>query len=177
MLYLNTLLPSLEKSRIAHNNKAIICPKTNRFPFICHNCTKKYNCNMRKYYYNYKTANDIYLRTMSNSRWGIDMDIDQIGYWNDYFRDRLKNKNQPITHIFNSMDSKFPKSLQTFYNYIHKGYFPSSHGELLSRSFSYKVRIKKDKIKPITKDNVIKQERKYSDFEKYIKYHTKRSYL
>lgn len=79
---------------------------------------------MRKYYYNYKTANDIYLRTMSNSRWGIDIDIDQIGYWNDYFRDKLKTKNQPIT-----------------------------------------------------KDNVIKQERKYSDFEKYIKNHPKRSYL
>lgn len=124
MLYLNTLLSFLDKSRIAHNNKAIICPKTNRFPFICHNCTKKYNCNMRKYYYNYKTANDIYLRTMSNSRWGIDIDIDQIGYWNDYFRDKLKTKNQPIT-----------------------------------------------------KDNVIKQERKYSDFEKYIKNHPKRSYL
>lgn len=159
------------KNRRTHNNKAIICSKTNRYPFICYNCAKKYNCNMRKYYYNYKTANDNYLHTMSNSRRGIDMDIDQIEYWNDYFRDKLKDKNQPISHIFNSMDSKFPKSIQTFYNYIHKGYFPSLHDEMLSRSFSYKVRVKKDKIKTITKDNIIKNGRKYSDFEKYIKKH------
>lgn len=55
------------------------------------------------------------------------------------------------------MDSKFPKSLQTFYNYIHKGYFPSLHDEMLSRSFSYKVKVKKDKIKTITKNNIIKK--------------------
>ena len=74
---------------------------------------------MRKYYYGYRKAHENYLSTLSNSRRGIDMDIDQIEYWNDYFRDRLKEKNQPITHIFNSLDSKFPKSIQTFYNYIH----------------------------------------------------------
>lgn len=159
------------KKRRTHNNKSVICSKTNRFPFICYNCSKKYNCNMRKYYYNYKTANDIYLNTLSNSRRGIDMDIDQIEYWNDYFRDKLKDKNQPITHIFHSMDSKFPKSLQTFYNYIHKGYFPSLHDEMLSRSFSYKVRVKKDKIKTITKNNIIKKGRTYNDFERYIKKH------
>ena len=159
------------KKRRTHNNKSVVCSKTNHFPFICFNCSKKYNCNMRKYYYNYKTANDIYLHTLSNSRRGIDMDIDQIEYWNDYFRDKLKGKNQPITHIFNSMDSKFPKSLQTFYNYIHKGYFPSLHDEMLSRSFSYKVRVKKDKIKTITKNNIIKNGRNYNDFENYIKKH------
>lgn len=159
------------KKRRTHNNKSVVCSKTNHFPFICFNCSKKYNCNMRKYYYNYKTANDIYLHTLSNSRRGIDMDIDQIEYWNDYFRDKLKGKNQPITHIFNSMDSKFPKSLQTFYNYIHKGYFPSLHDEMLSRSFSYKVRVKKDKIKTITKNHIIKNGRNYNDFENYIKKH------
>lgn len=69
------------------------------------------------------------------------------------------------------MDSKFPKSLQTFYNYIHKGYFPSLHDEMLSRSFSYKVRVKKDKVKTITKNNIIKKGRNFNDFEKYIKKH------
>ena len=157
------------KNRRTHNNMAVMCSKTKRYPFICMNCHKKYNCSMRKYYYSYKKAHENYLSTLSNSRRGIDMDIDQIEYWNDYFRDRLKDKNQPITHIFKSMDSSFPKSLQTFYNYIHKGYFPSIHDEMLSRSFSYKIRVKKEKVKTITRDNIVRKGRKYEDFKEYIK--------
>lgn len=157
------------KNRRTHNEKAVICSKTNRYPFVCTNCNKKYNCSMRKYYYGYRKAHENYLSTLSNSRRGIDMDIDQIEYWNDYFRDRLKEKNQPITHIFNSLDSKFPKSIQTFYNYIHKGYFTSIHDEMLSRSFSYKVRVKKEKIKTISRDNIIRKGRKYEDFINFIK--------
>lgn len=156
------------KKRRTCNEMAVICPKTKRYPFICMNCKKKYNCSMRKYYYSYKKAHENYLSTLSNSRRGIDMDIDQIEYWNDYFRDRLKDKNQPITHIFNSMESAFPKSLQTFYNYIHKGYFTSIHDEMLLRSFSYKIRTKKEEIKTISRDNSIRKGRKYDDYNKYI---------
>jgi IS30 family transposase len=156
------------KNRRTHNEKAIICYKTKRYPFICTNCHKKYNCSMRKYYYSYKKAHEDYLSKLSNSRRGIDMDIDQIEYWNDYFRDKLKNKNQPITHIFNSMDSAFPKTIQTFYNYIHKGYFPSINDEMLARSFSYKIRIKQEIVKTISRESPIRNGRKFDDFKKHI---------
>lgn len=156
------------KNRRTHNEMAIICSKTKRYPFICTNCKKKYNCSMRKYYYSYKKAHEDYLSKLSNSRRGIDMDIDQIEYWNDYFRDKLKNKNQPITHIFNSMDSKFPKTIQTFYNYIHKGYFPSLNDEMLARSFSYKVRNKKEIVKTISRESPIRKGRKFEDFKGFV---------
>lgn len=40
---------------------------------------------------------------------------------------------------------------------------------MLARSFSYKPRKKTEKVKTISKDNVIKKGRRYSDFEEYIK--------
>lgn len=96
------------------------------------------------------------------------MSIDEVEYWNDYFKDKLKDKNQPILHIFKNIENEFPKSIQTFYKYVHKGYFPSINDEILARSFSYKPRNKKETVKTITKDNVIKKGRRMADFEEYI---------
>lgn len=97
------------------------------------------------------------------------MSIDEVEYWNDYFKDKIKDKNQPILHIFKNIEDEFPKSIQSFYKYVHKGYFPSINDEMLARSFSYKPRNKSQKIKTITKDNVIKKGRRIIDFEEYIK--------
>lgn len=111
------------KNRRLSNNSIEICDKTKRFPFVCGNYKKKYHCNKKKYYYNYKKAQEGYIRKLKYSKIGIDMTIDEIEYWNDYFNDKIKNKNQPVLHIFNELN--FPKSIQTFYNYVHGGYFSS----------------------------------------------------
>lgn len=156
------------KNRRKSNNSLIICNETQRYPFICYNCPKKVHCNKKKYYYNYKEAQKDYNNKLKYSRIGIDMSIDEVEYWNDYFKDKLKNKNQPILHIFKNIENEFPKSIQSFYKYVHKGYFPSINDEMLARSFSYKPRKKKEVIKTITKDNIIKKGRRMTDFEEYI---------
>ncbi len=156
------------KYRRKGNVKLDICKKTNRYPFVCYNCNKKVNCKNRKYYYNYKEAQKDYENKLKYSRIGIDMSIDEVEYWNDYFKDKIKNKNQPILHIFKNIENEFPKSIQSFYKYVHKGYFSSINDEMLPRSFSYKPRNKKETVKTITKDNVIKKGRRMADFEEYI---------
>ena len=157
------------KNRRKGNESNTECPKTKRYPFVCSNCSKKVHCNKRKYYYNYKEAQKDYENKLKYSRIGIDMSIDEVEYWNDYFKDKIKDKNQPILHIFKSIENEFPKSIQSFYKYVHKGYFSSINDEMLARSFSYKPRNKTEKVKTITKDNVIKKGRRYADFEEYIK--------
>lgn len=157
------------KYRRISNDKQEICVKTNRFPFICTNCKLKSRCQKRKYYYNYKEAHKNYENKLKYSRIGIDMSIDEVEYWNDYFREKIKDKNQPILHIFKNIENSFPKSIQSFYKYVHKGYFTSINDEMLARSFSYKPRNKKETIKTISKDNIIKKGRKYNDFLNYIK--------
>lgn len=157
------------KNRRFSDKKKINCEKTNKYPFICYNCPKKVHCSKNKYYYNYKQAQKDYEDKLKYSRIGIDMSIDEIEYWNEYFKERIKDKNQPILHIFKNIKNEFPKSIQSFYKYVHKGYFPSINDEMLARSFSYKPRNKKETIKTISKDNIIKKGRKITDFEEYIK--------
>lgn len=164
----STISREIKKRRLS-NNSLEICNKTNRFPFVCENCKKKYHCNKKKYYYNYKKAQEDYIKKLKTSRIGIDMSIDEIEYWNDFFKDRIKNKNQPILHIFNELN--FPKSIQTFYNYVHAGYFSSINEENLSRSSNYKPRKDNTEIKPIRNDNIIKLGRRLKDYEKYISEH------
>ena len=156
------------KLRRKGNSQFEECNRTSRYPFICYNCSKKVSCKKKKYYYNYKEAQKDYENKLKYSRIGIDMSIDEIEYWNDYFKDKIKDKNQPILHIFKTIEKEFPKSIQSFYKYVHKGYFSSINDEMLARSFSYKPRTKKETIKTISKDNIIKKGRKMADFEKYI---------
>lgn len=156
------------KNRRISNDSLIICNRTDKYPFICYNCSRKVSCKKKKYFYNYKQAQKDYENKLKYSRIGIDMSIDEVEYWNDYFKDKIRDKNQPILHIFKNIENEFPKSIQSFYKYVHKGYFPSINDEMLARSFSYKPRTKKETVKTISKDNIIKRGRKIDDFEEYI---------
>lgn len=166
----STISREIKNRRITSSSTTLKeCDKTKRFPFVCNGCNMKPYCKKKKYYYNYIKANKNYNDILHNSRTGIDMSIDEIDYWNDYFKEKIKDKNQPILHVFNEID--FPRSIQTFYTYVHKGYFSSINDEMLARSYSYKPR-KRINEKPIIRnDNVIKKGRLISDFEEYVKLH------
>ena len=166
-VYSSTISREIKYRRKANNNLEI-CNETNKFPFICFNCSKKTFCKKKKYFYNYKEAQKDYDNKLKYSRIGIDMSIDEVEYWNDFFKDKIKDKNQPILHIFKNIEDEFPKSIQSFYKYVHKGYFSNINDEMLARSFSYKPRNKKETVKTISRDNIIKKGRRFSDFEEYI---------
>lgn len=99
------------------------------------------------------------------------MTIDELYYWDEYFKDKLKNKNQPITHIFHNIENVFPKSLPNFYKYIHEDYFPSLNDEMLPRAYSYKPRKRTGEEPKIRFDNAIKKRRKLNNLKEYLKLH------
>jgi IS30 family transposase len=167
----STISREIKKRRVKGNILPDNCNKVNRFPFVCNGCLCKSYCKKQKYYYNYLKAQENYVNTLKNSRIGIDMTIDEIDFWNDYFKDKIKNKNQPITHLFNSIENQFPKSIQTFYNYIHKGYFTSVNDEMLARAFSYKPRKRHNEITTLRFDNFVKSGRKLIDLNEYLENH------
>ena len=156
------------KNRRISDKRTLEYEKTNKYPFVCYTCPKKGHYTKNRYYYNYKQVQKDYENKLKYSRIRIDMSIDEVEYWNDYFRDKIKDKNQPILHIFKNIENEFPKPIQSFYKYVHKGYFSSINDEMLARSFSYKPRNKKETVKTITKDNIIKKGHKTTDFETYI---------
>lgn len=167
----STVSREIKKRRISGKGEFKQCEKTTKFPFVCNGCFCKAHCRKKKYYYNYKKAQENYESTLRNSRIGIDMSIDEIDYWNDYFKDKIKDKNQPILHLFHNIEKKFPKSLQTFYKYVHRGYFSSINDEMLARSYSYKPRQRKDEIPIIRNDNVIRKGHTLKEFKEYIAEH------
>ena len=168
----STISREIKNRRITGNGIFKMCEKTDKYPFVCNGCPNKAHCRKKKYYYNYKKAQEKYEYTLRNSRTGIDMSIDEIDYWNDYFKDKIKDKNQPILHLFNNIKQEFPKSIQTFYSYIHKGYFSYINDEMLPRSFSYKPRKRLNKTDNLRYDsNSIRNNRKIDNMNNYLQEH------
>lgn len=167
----STVSREIKNRRITGKGDFKECDKTNRFPYVCNGCELKTRCRKKKYYYNYIKAQKNYDYLLEKTRIGIDMSIDEIDYWNDYFKDKIKNKNQPITHLFNNIKDEFPKSIQTFYNYVHKGYFSSINDEMLPRAYSYKPRKRTNEKPTIRFDNVIRTGRTLKEMEEYIGKH------
>lgn len=167
----STISREVKNNRITNPSNLLECDKTKRFPFVCNACKLKAHCKKRKYYYNYKKAQEKYNYLLHHSRMGIDMSVDEIDYWNDYFLDKIKFKNQPILHLFNSVKNEFPKSIQTFYNYVHKGYFSNINDEMLPRSYSYKPRKRKEEQIQVRIENSIRKGRTMEDFYKYMEEH------
>lgn len=167
----STVSREIKNRRITGKGEFKECDKIRRFPYVCNGCELKTRCRKKKYYYNYIKAQNNYNYLLEKSRIGIDMSIDEIDYWNDYFKDKIKNKNQPITHLFNNIKDEFPKSIQTFYTYVHKGYFSSINDEMLPRAYSYKPRKRTNEKPTIRFDNVIRTGRTLKEMNEYIENH------
>ena len=167
----STISRELKKRRITGKGIYKECELTKRYPYVCNGCDKRLKCRKKKYYYHYHKAQKQYEYILKTSRIGIDMSIDELYYWDSYFKDKLKNKNQPITHIFNNIEKSFPKTLPTFYKYIHEGHFPSINDEMLPRAYNYKPRKRTGEEPKIRFDNTIRKGRTLNNLEEYLKIH------
>ena len=167
----STISRELKKRRITGKGIYKECELTKRYPYVCNGCDKTLKSIKKKYYYHYHKAQKQYEYILKTSRIGIDMSIDELYYWDSYFKDKLKNKNQPITHIFNNIEKSFPKTLPTFYKYIHEGHFPSINVEMLPRAYSYKPRKRTGEEPKIRFDNTIRKGRTLNNLEEYLKIH------
>ena len=167
----STVSREIKKRRITEKGIYKECEKIKRFPYVCNGCSNKSRCRKKKYYYNYAKAQEHYNYILKYSRTGIDMSLDELYYWDEYFKEHLKNKNQPITHIFKNIENTFPKSMPTFYRYIHDGYFPSLNDEMLARAYSYKPRKRTGEEPKIRIDNSIRKGRTLENMKAYLELH------
>lgn len=167
----STVSREIKKRRITGKGIYKECEKIKRFPYVCNGCSNKSRCRKKKYYYNYAKAQEHYNYILKYSRTGINMSLDELYYWDEYFKEHLKNKNQPITHIFKNIENTFPKSMPTFYRYIHDGYFPSLNDEMLARAYSYKPRKRTGEEPKIRIDNSIRKGRTLENMNAYLELH------
>ena len=167
----STISREIKKRRITGKGIYKECDKIKRFPYVCNGCNNKNYCRKKKYYYNYTKAQKHYKYILKTSRIGIDMTLDELYYWDEYFRDKLKTKNQPITHIFKNIENTFPKSLPTFYSYVHAGHFPSINDEMLARAYSYKPRKRTGEEPKVRVENIIRIGRTIENMQAYLDLH------
>lgn len=167
-----TISRELKKRRITGKGVYKECELTKRYPYVCNGCENRIKCRKKKYYYQYQKAQNHYEYVLKTSRTGIDMSIDELYYWDEYFKDRLKDKNQPITHIFHDIEEIFPKTLPTFYKYIHNGHFPSLNDEMLTRAYSYKPRKRTGEVPQIRVNNTIRKGRTLDNLKEYLEVHS-----
>ena len=73
-----------------------------KFPYVCNRCQNKTYCRKKKYYYNHIKAQENYKYILKVSRTGIDMNLDELYYWYEYFKDKLKNKNVNLFSLCNN---------------------------------------------------------------------------
>ena len=162
----STISREIKRNRVP-DNSSNGCSKLNRFPFVCRTCEYRSSCKKNKYYYNPIKAHERYLYRLKNSRTGIDMDIDEVEYWDEILKDRIKLKNQSTLHLFESIN--FPKSLPTFYSYVKRGIFSSVNEEMLPRLFSFKPRKKnRQQVNYIHNKSPIRVNRTFKDFEQFM---------
>lgn len=123
---------------IKNNNE--ICPKLNRWPYVCTNCKKRYfDCPFNKYIYNAKNAQNNADYTLKSSRNGIDIDNEEMKLIDHIIKVGVDN-NKSIYQIKVENNNSINKSVTTLYRYINKGYLTTSRLDL-----PYAVKYKKRK--------------------------------
>lgn len=124
----------IESSNGLKNN----CKRTQRWPYVCTGCTKRYsNCPFTKYRYDAATAQKKANNNLINSRRGIDVDTEEFKQIDSIIKNGIDNK-KSIYQIKIENNDTIKKSLSTLYEYINKGYLTTKSIDL-----PYAVKYKK----------------------------------
>ncbi len=138
------------------------CEKVLKPPYVCNGCPYPRTCGYDKMYYRAKYADDMYHETMSDSRKGIDMSIEELNTLDNIISPLLK-RGQSIAHIHQAHNDEINCSKRTLYNYVDQGILTAKNIDL-PRKVRYKPR--KKSLTP-TKDQTYRKDRTYEDFLKY----------
>lgn len=147
------------------------CKRTNRWPYVCTGCNKKYNyqCTFTKYKYvaqNAQIKSDIKL---INSRKGIDIDSDEFIKLDNIIKDGIDNK-KSIYQITIENKDVINKSVTTLYRYVNNGYLTTQRLDL-PYAVKYKKRKHNKKYEYSENKEIDRTGHTYIDYLSYIHKH------
>lgn len=124
---------------VKQNNE--MCPKLNRWPYVCTNCRKRYidECPFNKFIYNAKHAQNNADYNLKISRKGLDISSEEFKKLDNIIKKGIE-ENKSIYQIKIENNKDIDKSITTLYRYINKGYLTTSRMDL-----PYAVKYKKRK--------------------------------
>lgn len=135
-----TISKEIKRNRIFKFDNRNICPRTNRYPYVCNDCKNKYkSCGYRKYEYIPDIANNKALTNLVVNRSGINISKDDFDTLDKLIKEGVED-NKSIYDICKS-NKDIKVSVPTVYRYINKKYLTTKRIDL-PRACKLKVRKK-----------------------------------
>lgn len=106
------------------------CPKLTKPPYVCNTCSTKAHCRLTKHYYFANEAQKLYDIRVSESKKGYDISEEDINLIEKVIVPLVKDKKQPINHIFENHKDILFFSKPTFYRYVNKNVLSLSNIDL-----------------------------------------------
>lgn len=115
------------RDSISVGNNITNCKRTQRWPYVCSGCNKRYtNCPLTKYKYDAKSAQTKADTNLINSRRGIDVDADEFKKLDNLIKSGIQEK-KSIYQIKIQNNDSIKQSITTLYRYIDKGYLSTKN--------------------------------------------------
>lgn len=148
------------------------CSRYEKPPYVCNNCSDKKLCNIDRYIYSARHAQQMSEKRRSESRQGVHLTKEERKLLNEILTPRIKG-GQPLAHIYEAHKDELPVSLRSLYNYIDQGELEVKNIDL-RRKVRYKRRRKRKD--PDAPQQQYRINRTYDDFILFMAHHTKDVY-
>lgn len=147
------------------------CKRTNRWPYVCTRCNKKYNnqCFFTKYKYDVEKAQQKANFNLINSRKGIDIDFESFKQLDKIIKDGVDNKKSIYQITIENKDT-ISKSVTTLYRYVNNGYLTTKRTDL-PYAVTYKKRKHNKKYDYSENNKIDRTGHTYIDYLAYIHKH------
>ena len=99
--------------------KAQECPLLSKPPYVCNSCEKKVHCRLTKHFYFANEADQLYKTRVSESKKGYDISEEDAYNIESVIVPLVKDKKQPINHIYENNKDILYFSKPTFYRYVN----------------------------------------------------------
>ncbi len=153
---------SIDCCSVCTDFTANVCPRLQKTPYTCINCSRQNSCSCEQAYYHAQNAHAMYLSELSEARQGIHTDDEQLEKINEIVSPLLKN-GQSVNHIFSAHSNELNVCKRTVYNYIDNCLLDAKNIDL-PRKVRYKNRKKKSNH---TVNYQYRAGRTYDDFKAY----------
>lgn len=154
--------------------KAKECPKLFKPPYVCNSCPNKVHCKFTKHFYFANIANQEYITRNSESKKGYDISLEDIDLIEKVIVPLVKDKHQPINHIYENHKDILFISKPTFYRYIDEGVISLANIDL-PKKVSYKPRKHKNEKSSNRKVKTYIKTRSFDDFLEFVTKHPNKS--
>ena len=141
------------------------CIKLSKAPYVCNACLKRQSCKLRRFFYDYVSAENDYKDLLKDSRNSIHLTKSQIHDLNQSLKPLISDKKQSINQIFINHPEILNMSKSTFYRYVDGGLFDFRNIDLRRK---VSLKFKNDTEPRIKRDPEIRIGRTYKDFQNYI---------